>query len=273
MPSRISPETFPIAATATAPAYDYEPAPEPRVWEAGQAQLFPSEAAKPRVVPFDSLTSPAERESIRARAEAHRPFDARRGRSETTEITRPAPVKTARVEVRHAKPRKTKSLDQRTLDFQGQQEVLSPPQSNIICDAPVAPAALRVEAAFLDGLLIALGYALAGGLFLYLGGHISADRHSAPFLLMALVTLPLVYKLLWTAAGHDSIGMQKAGIRLVDFDGNPPSQRRRFQRLAGSILSLLAAGVGLIWALLDQDGLTWHDHISSTFPTIDSDSR
>ncbi len=268
IPSRISPESFPIAAAATAIAYDYEPAaasapyqpqaaagPE-RVADPGQQPLFKNYVADPRVIPFDSLTSPAERESIRARA---------------ADASRPAPLKTARVEIRRARPRKNKSRDQRALDFQGQ-EVLTQPQANIICDAPVAPAALRTEAAILDGMIVLCGYAFGAALFVFEHGHISPDKHVLPFVLFALVTVPLFYKLLWTAAGRDSIGMRKAGLRLVDFDGNPPSQERRYQRFLGSILSVLAAGVGLIWALVDEDRLTWHDHISSTFPTFDSES-
>jgi uncharacterized RDD family membrane protein YckC len=263
VPSRISPETFPIAATATAPAYDYQPAnsrylaqaraPEPIVGP-GQQPLFSNPNSDPRVIPFDSLTTQAERESIRARA---------------ADLARPAPIKTARVEVRRARPRKSKLRDQRTLDFQGQEEVLVPPQSHIICDAPVAPPALRAEAAFIDGLLMFFGCAFGAGLFIYEGGHISPDKHAILFLLLALVTVPLWYKLLWTAAGRDTFGMQRAGIRLVDFDGYPPSQQRRYQRLVGSLLSFLAAGVGLVWALVDEDSLTWHDHISGTFPTLD----
>jgi hypothetical protein len=35
---------------------------------------------------------------------------------------------------------------------------------------------------------------------------------------------------------------------------------------------LLAAGTGLIWALVDEDSLTWHDHISGTFPTLSTES-
>jgi uncharacterized RDD family membrane protein YckC len=66
--------------------------------------------------------------------------------------------------------------------------------------------------------------------------------------------------------------MRCAGLRLVDFDGNPPSPGRRYQRLVGSILSVLAGGMGLIWALVDEERLTWHDHISSTFPTIVSET-
>ncbi len=34
------------------------------------------------------------------------------------------------------------------------------------------------------------------------------------------------------------------------------------------MLSLFAGGIGLVWSLVDEDGLTWHDHISATFPTI-----
>jgi uncharacterized RDD family membrane protein YckC len=267
VPSRISPESYPIAATAAAPAYEFEPAiqaaaraterePE-REPDAGQQPLFESYVAEPRVIPFDSLTTTAQRESIRSRA---------------TDLFRPAPLKTARVEIRHARPQESKSRDQRTLDFQGQQAVLTQPESNIICDAPVAPAGLRVEAALIDGLLVLCGYAFGTALFLYEGGRVSADKHVLPFLLFALATVPLFYKLLWVFVGRDSIGMARAGIRLVDFDGNPPSQARRYQRFFGSILSLLAAGVGLVWALVDEDRLTWHDHVSSTFPTIDAPS-
>ena len=72
-------------------------------------------------------------------------------------------------------------------------------------------------------------------------------------------------------AGRDTTGMRKAGLQLVDFDGNPPSQARRYQRLCGTFLSSAAAGIGMIWALLDEDGLTWHDHMSGTFPTIVSE--
>ncbi len=188
IPSRISPESFPIAAAATALAYDYEPdvasapyqqqpaaGPE-RVVDPGQQPLFKNNVADPRVIPFDSLTSPAERESIRSRA---------------ADASRPAPLKTARVEVRRARPRKNKSLDQRTLDFQGQHEVLTQPQSNIICDAPVAPAALRVEAALIDGVIILCGYAFGAALFIFKHGRITADKHVLPFLLFAFVTIPL----------------------------------------------------------------------------------
>jgi uncharacterized RDD family membrane protein YckC len=265
MPARISPETYPIAATATAPAYEYlsEPhgAAEPLVRERasipeGQQALFSTPAFDPRVIPFDSLTTQAERESIRARA---------------AELARPAPLKTEKIEAPRARARKSHSTDQRRLDFMGAEQVLPLPQSSIICDAPVAPLALRVQAAAIDGLLVALGCGFGVALFEAFGGQLSLDRHAIPFFALAVLTVPLFYKLLWIFAGRDTAGMRKAGLQLVDFDGNPPSRARRYQRLCGTLLSFAAAGIGVIWALVDEDGLTWHDHISSTFPTIVSE--
>ena len=109
-------------------------------------------------------------------------------------------------------------------------------------------------------------------LFLYEGGHLSFNKHVLPFWMLAFFTVPVLYKLVWAVAGRDSVGMSFAGLRLVDFDGNPPSSERRYQRMFGSFLSSLAAGTGLIWALVDEDSLTWHDHISSTFPTLSTEN-
>jgi len=181
---------------------------------------------------------------------------------------RPAPPKQAKVELPRVRPRRKTSPGQQRLEFFGAEEVVSPPQSHIICDAPVAPVLLRMEAAVIDGLLI-LAPGLAGlALFVYLGGQFSFNKHTAPFWLLTIFTLPVLYKALWAWAGRDTVGMSRAGLQLVDFDGNPPSRERRYQRILGGFISLLAAGIGLIWALVDEDALTWHDHMSSTFPTI-----
>ena len=254
--------TYPVSKDATARVHDLNTLAPPskappretvkETAKEGQQALFQNPNPR-RLVAFESLTSPEERESIRARAASQ---DA---------------GKRAKVEVRRARPARG-SAGQQRLDFFGQEEILTPPQSNIICDAPVAPIALRVEAALIDGLITLLP-AMAGlALFLYEGGHLSFNKHVLPFWMAAFLTVPVLYKLLWTIAGRDSIGMSFAGLRLVDFDGHPPSSERRYQRMFGSFLSVLAAGTGLIWALVDEDALTWHDHISGTFPTLAADN-
>lgn len=267
---RISPQTFPVAATANAPAYDFEIDPvledpedaelegEP-VSEEAQKPLFPPAAADARVIPFDALTTEAARQSIRVRV---------------AEFSRPAPREVEKVQLPRVRSRKKPSSDQQDLDFFGGGEVRRP-ESNIICDAPVAPATLRLQAAAIDGALIAAGVLLAAAAIRlglnFIGGQISFDKHSLCFLALAISTVPLFYKTLWTIAGLDTIGMRLAGLKLVDFDGNSPSHARRYHRLIGSAISLLAGGIGLIWIFLDPDSLTWHDHMSDTFPAIIGD--
>ncbi len=206
--NRISPNTYPIAATATAPVYERgdDAAPQagaphnaPQIASAdGQQSLFSTPSSERRVIPFGSLTTHTERESIRLRAAA---------------LPRPAPVKTAKVEVRRARSRTTRALDhsrvdQPRLDFQGQQEILSHPQSNIICDAPVAPVGLRIKAAAVDAAVMATACAFGVALFVLAGGQFSFDKHVLPFFALALVTIPLSYKLLWTFAARDTPGMR-----------------------------------------------------------------
>jgi uncharacterized RDD family membrane protein YckC len=243
-------EYFPVQASAAAQAYDFEPEDAP---SSREQQAFFGNPNPARVISFESLRSPSERQSIRARA---------------AEIPRPEPLPQAKVELKRAKPRKKISETQQRLDFLGVEEVLSPPKSHIICDAPVAPAMMRAEAALIDGAIMLGPIILGLAIFLYEGGHIVMNKSTAPFWLAVLFTVPILYKLLWSCAERDSIGMSCMGLRLVDFDGNPPSRERRYQRSLASFISFLAAGIGLIWALADEDALTWHDHMSSTFPTL-----
>jgi len=244
-------ESFPVQSSAAAPAYDFEPEASP-VSLADQQALFHNPNPG-RVISFESLRSPSERQSIRARA---------------AEIPRPEPLPQAKVELKRAKARKKVSDRQQRLDFQGVEEVVSPPQSHIICDAPVAPAIMRTEAALIDAAIMLSPMILGLAVYWYEGGSFVIDKSTAPFWLAVLFTVPMLYKLLWSWAGRDTIGLAAMGLRLVDFDGNPPSRERRYQRALASFISLLAAGIGLVWALVDEDALTWHDHMSSTFPTI-----
>jgi uncharacterized RDD family membrane protein YckC len=243
-------ESFPVQGGATAPAYDFEP--EAAQSSREQPALF-NNPNPGRVISFESLRSPSEQRSIRARA---------------AEIYRPDPLPQAKVELKRAKARKKTSETQQRLDFLGVEEVVSRPQSHIICDAPVAPPMIRVEAAVIDGAIMLGPVVLGLAIFLYEGGNMAINKATAPFWLAVLFTVPILYKLLWSWAGRDSVGMSAMGLRLVDFDGNPPSRERRYQRSLASFISFLAAGIGLVWALVDEDALTWHDHMSNTFPTI-----
>jgi uncharacterized RDD family membrane protein YckC len=118
-----------------------------------------------------------------------------------------------------------------------------------------------------DASLVLIGTGLFTGVFMLSGGEIELTRQTIPFLLGVLAVLALFYRILWCIADGDTPGMRFAGLRLVDFDGRRPTREMRALRQAAGLLSLISGGLGLVWALVDEESLTWHDHISKTFPT------
>ena len=60
--------------------------------------------------------------------------------------------------------------------------------------------------------------------------------------------------------------MKYAHIRLVTFDGHIPSRAQRVSRFFSLLLSLLPVGLGLAWAIFDEDHMSWHDRLSHTYP-------
>lgn len=140
-------------------------------------------------------------------------------------------------------------------------------EASIYCEAPVAGLLQRFFAAALDVALIVIGSSLALAVFLAWGGEIVLNRQTGLCFAVIPAGAALFYRTLWCAANGDSPGLRWMGLRLLNFDGRSPGRRERFVRLASGCLSFCAAGLGLFWALTDEEKLTWHDHISKTFPT------
>jgi uncharacterized RDD family membrane protein YckC len=59
--------------------------------------------------------------------------------------------------------------------------------------------------------------------------------------------------------------MKYAHIALCTFDDDNPTAPQRRRRLVALILSLLPVGLGVAWAIFDEDHLTWHDRLSGTY--------
>lgn len=258
-PTRHAREAYPIAATALA----YQPQEEAETEivpldvttpDQGAQRVLFSTPNEPRVIPFDQLTSPAERESIRARA---------------SQLARQAPVRSAKAEVSPRRPRRSADSPADQQQFHFEDSDLAPaPRSPIQCGAPVAFPLLRFHAALVDGFLILLASVMFLLLFRFAVGSLPTGKVAYSAYLVCYGGLAFAYKLLWCFADTDSFGMKAARLRLVDLDGNRPSQPRRFWRAFSSFLSLGAVGLGLIWAFADADHLAWHDQISATFPTF-----
>mgnify|MGYP001146356188 CR=1 FL=1 len=136
------------------------------------------------------------------------------------------------------------------------------------CNAPVAHPTLRMIAAAIDVSLVLCAMGLFLGAIHLGGGDVAVnDRSVLIAYVVAGILFGTFYKLLFTLSNADTPGIQWTGMRLVDFDGLPPRMPQRLQRLAGGFVSTVAAGLGLLWALVDEETLTWHDHISKTFLT------
>jgi uncharacterized RDD family membrane protein YckC len=159
---------------------------------------------------------------------------------------------------------------QQSLEFApaaGSGRYAHPAEGAIYCDAPVAVAAHRVIAAALDASMIVIGLAVFGAIFYMAGGAVAINSKTLPLIIGVAAVVTFFYKLLWCMANGDSAGMRWTRLTLVNFDGQKPTRTQRMHRMASGALSLCAAGLGLLWALVDEETLTWHDHISRTFPT------
>jgi uncharacterized RDD family membrane protein YckC len=241
-------------STATAPALDSwrgpwaneEPLPSaPPERASFQPSLFRDASGAPKVIPIPTLTP--------ARSFNDEPVRVRRHQARTP---------------RSGSSRRPPE-SQQTLDFQdpyvpAQTLAL---QTVIYCDAPVALPAHRMIAAAFDASMVMIASGLFLAIFVLSGGDIVISKQSIPMLLCLAAVLGFFYRALFCMANGDTPGMRFAGLKLVDFDGRPPDRDQRGLRQVASVLSLLSAGLGLVWALVDEENLTWHDHISKTFPT------
>ena len=156
---------------------------------------------------------------------------------------------------------------QKSLEFSSPVRGAKSSEGAIYCDAPVAISTHRALAAIVDATLIGIALALFSVVFRLAGGEVVLNSRTVPLFLAAAATVVVLYRLLWCYTCSDSPGMRWVDLALINFDGQIPTRKQRLSRTAAGFLSLAAGGLGLVWALVDEETLTWHDHISRTFPT------
>jgi uncharacterized RDD family membrane protein YckC len=74
------------------------------------------------------------------------------------------------------------------------------------------------------------------------------------------------YQYLFLVYGGRTLGMKLTRTCLCTFKGRGLTFRQRQSRVMALYLSVLSLGMGVLWSLVDVDGLCWHDRISQTFP-------
>lgn len=184
------------------------------------------------------------------------PVEAPRKQAEAPEVAR----KTA------PRPRRDYSR-QRLLDFQESRTLKTRVEASVYCGAPVAVTTHRMMAGVIDSALALSALFLFAGTLYLAGAEIQLSKETIPVYGLAAVVILLFYRILFCVANRDTPGVEWTGLQVLDFDGRPPTQRQRWLRLLGGFVGSIAAGMGLIWSIFDEERLTWHDYMSKTFPT------
>jgi uncharacterized RDD family membrane protein YckC len=198
------------------------------------------------------------------------PFD-RRERRSTSRQTPPAAAPQHRVSARKSSGPPADA--QGTLDFipaspvKGR-KLKTDVDAQVFCDQPVATPTHRLVASAIDGVIILFGFGLLIALFEVMGGRFGVGKALWIGMAAVLALVSMLYGLIWAIAGRETAGMRLTDLQLITFDGFPVDPRSRALRFASTWLSFCSGGLGILWAVADEENLTWHDHISKTFPTI-----
>ncbi len=137
----------------------------------------------------------------------------------------------------------------------------------------VTPVAVRALAGLMDLSMTLVATGVFLGIFHLLGGELPASPKALVWMGLAAACLVSFYFFVWICYGSETPGLQWMGLCVMDYEGRPPRAGPRLVRAVGVLLSAAALGLGYLWALADEETLTWHDRMSKTFVTRDPDAR
>lgn len=136
------------------------------------------------------------------------------------------------------------------------------------------PGFLRRLAAMCYDLVLLFGMLLLAVLILILpyGALIGEFPHQEPWhrfalQLYLLAIIGLFYGFFWVRGGQ-TLGMRAWRMRLLRDDGTALSARDALLRLFWAAVWLAPLGAGLLWMLIDREGLTPYDRLSHTRPVM-----
>jgi uncharacterized RDD family membrane protein YckC len=130
---------------------------------------------------------------------------------------------------------------------------------------PVASIDERRIAGLIDTGCLLFAYGAFLTLFGSLGGQFTFSKLSAAVCVATFVIVYLQYFALFTVFGGTTPGMMLRGLHVVSFSGESPAPRQMLWRSVGYMLSAGSFFMGFLWAMWDEDALTWHDRLSHTY--------
>jgi uncharacterized RDD family membrane protein YckC len=128
-----------------------------------------------------------------------------------------------------------------------------------------APFARRLLAGLVDSALIMGTLCAAALAFADRMPHPLAIKTAELWAVGALIVIAILYQAISLALAKATPGMMYAGIALCTFDDEYPTNAQLRGRVVAMVLSLLPVGLGVVWAVFDDDHLSWHDRLSRTY--------
>ncbi|GGH03146.1 RDD family protein [Silvibacterium dinghuense] len=129
----------------------------------------------------------------------------------------------------------------------------------------VAPMQDRLMAALVDLALVSIAFLLFVLVFVASTPHLPVGKPAVAAAGGVLVVFFVIYQWLFFSFSEGTPGMQYAKIALCTFEDENPTRKEMRGRIAALLLSALPLGMGFLWAVLDDDRLTWHDRITRTY--------
>lgn len=128
-----------------------------------------------------------------------------------------------------------------------------------------APMQLRLMAAAVDALLVLGGFVAFTAVFARITGPVAAGLPLAVAAIAVIALLFLGYQMLFFTLSDQTPGMRYARIGLCTFSDENPTRRAMRKRVLAQVVAAAPMGLGLLWALLDEDKLGWHDRLSQMY--------
>jgi uncharacterized RDD family membrane protein YckC len=187
-----------------------------------------------------------------------------RGRSETLEFPRSAGDVDAEADGLRVETRRRRRLDPAAMSI-----VMESSPTDESEPAPVnlsvAPLGRRFLAGVADGLMLLFALACFVAIFWWVvGARLHWRAVDLGVLGFVAGFFVLSYFALFGRLASATVGQQAVGLVLRNLEGGTPTPAQVFWRAFGYLVSLSALMLGFVWALVDSDGLTWHDRMSGT---------
>ena len=128
-----------------------------------------------------------------------------------------------------------------------------------------APLSLRLMAAAVDGGLVVGAFLAFAAVAAKVANGVPMGIPAAATAGGTLAAFYLLYQLMFFSLSGQTPGMRYARIGLCTLTDENPSRAAMRRRILAQLVSICPLGLGVLWALLDDDGLGWHDRISRMY--------